>query len=388
MLVLHHPATLQHRTVEILNGKTIPAYECPERITTILEFLKEEGRHEIRDISEHDPAATSPGEENHVKLESTAALTDRFVSETHDPGYLQYLMTIHSEWVKLGVIKEDESLLPECFHVPSVAKTATNRGPPRDVLARPGFYSFDLSSGMAKGSWASIISSAELAVEAARVCVPSSTSTSPKDVMALCRPPGHHCTTNMAGGYCYVNNAVVAVHALRHFHEASRPDRPNPPKIAILDLDFHHGNGTQDYFYHDKSVVYISIHGKDEYPYYTGFPDEKGAGAGEGANWNFPLAPRSSADEYMAKVNKAMKVVKRAHPAYLVVSLGFDTYRMDPLGSFAIDTPDYATIARLVSGDSCMDGIPAVILLEGGYVLEALGPNLASFLKGWESGRY
>ncbi|PKS09315.1 hypothetical protein jhhlp_003929 [Lomentospora prolificans] len=389
MLVLHHPATLDHCTIEILNGKVIPAYECPERISTILDFLRKEGRHELHDISNQDHR-TEPRDDAGSELNGTAALTDRLIAETHDPGYVKYLRTVHSDWVRLGVIKEEESLLPECFRVPSVANTSTNRGPPRDVLALPGFYSFDLSSGISKGSWSSILASAELAVEAARACVrgpaPSSSALQ-KDVMALCRPPGHHCTTKMAGGYCYLNIAVIATHALRYFHAMSGNGQAGLPKIAILDLDFHHGNGTQDYFYRDPSVVYVSIHGKDEYPYYTGFGDETGEGAGEGANWNFPLMVHSSAKQYTNMVKQAMGIIEKAKPTYLVVSLGFDTYRMDPLGSFAIDTEDYETIARLVSEAPCLDGVPTVILLEGGYVLEALGPNLSSFLRGWESGR-
>ncbi|CAI4210940.1 unnamed protein product [Parascedosporium putredinis] len=322
MLVLHHPATLDHCIIEILNGKVIPAYECPQRISTILNTLEVEGRHELRDTSKNRQngeilSEEGPGQEGTWLSATTPVLTRRFIAESHDPGYVEYLKTIHHEWL-------------------SFLHTAISS--PRE----------------------------------------------PKDILALSRPPGHHCTTEMAGGYCYLNNSVLAVHALRHFH-ATGPGHDSvgaPPKIAILDLDFHHGNGTQDYFYRDPSVLYVSLHGKDEYPYYTGFEDEKGDGPGKGSTWNFPLSVRTSAEVYIATLRRAMGIISESKPTYLVVSLGFDTYRMDPLGSFAIDTEDYETIARTVSSDLSLKGVPAVILLEGGYVLEALGQNVGSFLRG------
>lgn len=397
MLVLHHPATLDHCIIEILNGKVIPAYECPQRISTILNTLEVEGRHELRDTSKNRQngdifSEEEPGQEGTWLSATTSVLTRRFIAESHDPGYVEYLKTIHHEWVSRGIINEDEGILPECFRVPSVSGSAGKRAPPKNPLALPGYYSFDLSASISRGSWPSIIASAELAVEAAKLSflhTATSSPREPKDILALSRPPGHHCTTEMAGGYCYLNNSVLAVHALRHFH-ATGPGGDSvgaPPKIAILDLDFHHGNGTQDYFYRDPSVLYVSLHGKDEYPYYTGFEDEKGDGPGKGSTWNFPLSVRTSAEVYIATLRRAMAIISESNPTYLVVSLGFDTYRMDPLGSFAIETEDYETIARTVSADLSLKGVPAVILLEGGYVLEALGQNVGSFLKGWEAGR-
>ncbi len=155
-------------------------------------------------------------------------------------------------------------------------------------------------------------------------------------------------------------------------------------KVAILDLDFHHGNGTQSAFYHDPTVLYVSIHGQGEYPYYTGSTDETGDGEGKGYNLNLPLPAKSSAARYLEMVDIATRKIGGFKPSCLIVSLGFDTFYLDPLGAFDLQTEDYETIARAVRGAAGVKGLPSLILLEGGYVVEKLGSNLLHFLKGWE----
>ena len=174
------------------------------------------------------------------------------------------------------------------------------------------------------------------------------------------------------------------------------PPQPPRPKIAILDLDFHHGNGTQESFYSDPDVLYVSIHGEDEYPYYTGSASETGVGPGQGMNVNLPLKARSGFEAYREKLGEGLRKITAQRPEFVVISLGFDTYSTDPLGSFKIETEDYeemaATVARSVSELLLQRGcsekeIPVLILLEGGYVIEKLGENMLSFLKGWEKTR-
>ena len=383
MLVLGDSRTLLHRTIELLNGKSTPAYESPERIRTITDALISDGSHEYREVEGQGRDRESPAPSDRPGIDT--GKISRFAQETHDAGYLAYLRTVHNQWVDLGLITKNEDVLPECYRLPSVARAGREPREPRDPSARSGYYSFDMSAGISRSSWTSIAASAGLAAEAVKTLFPNQGANPHKDVVALCRPPGHHCTTKMAGGYCYVNNAVVAVQALRHFHK----DSPGAtlPRIAILDIDFHHGNGTQDYFYHDPHVVYVSVHGEDQYPYYTGHQDERGAGDGEGANWNLPLPVGSSAEEYLERLGEAVSVLERVRPEYLVVSLGFDTYHGDPLGYFGIHTEDYERIARAIRGRACLADIPTVILLEGGYVVEALGRNLLAFLRGWEGSK-
>jgi acetoin utilization deacetylase AcuC-like enzyme len=227
-----------------------------------------------------------------------------------------------------------------------------------------------MSSGIMDKTYLSIIASANLALEAVRQLEESQID----EVVALCRPPGHHCNGHKAGGYCYVNNAAVAISEWRrHSPEA---------KIGILDVDFHHGNGTQDLFYSDPRTFYTSIHGEDEFPYYTGTEDECGEGQAIGTNLNLPLATGSSFDQYLEKLELALSALSKHEPEFLLVSLGLDTFHLDPLGNFKIDTEDYETMARIVR--QRLPSVPAVILLEGGYALEHLGNNLLSFLNGWD----
>lgn len=368
MLVLHDPTTLLHETVELLGAKLIPALESPDRIKVIVESLTKSDKHQVEYIN-----FKSASQDYHATL-------SRLLEQSHDHGYLEHIQTAHKNWVSNGLIKEDESVLPECFIFPTKIKLANGElkpKPPKDVFARPGYYSFDMSSGLCKDSWLAIEASANLAVEAARTLTKPSEAPA-NSVLALCRPPGHHCNSYMTGGYCYLNNAVVAVDAIRDFTSSN-------PRIAILDIDFHHGNGTQDVFYSDPSVLYLSIHGEDEYPYYSGFKEEIGLGAGEGFNFNYPLPTGSTFAQYLEKLKEAMSELVKFAPEYLLVSLGIDTFHLDPLGNFQIETEDYEVMASTIRGVKGILDIPSLILLEGGYVLDRLGPNLTSFLVGWEN---
>ena len=387
MLVLHDNDTLAHKTIELLGAKIIPALESPERITKILEAL-EISRHTVVQVS-LDAYTT---EEKRDKMR-------RALLKDHDPGYVAHLLTAHQAWVTAGLITQEESILPECFQF---SHRGQNQGhppiKPKDIYALAGYYAFDMSTGIMEDTYRSVVASAHLAFYGVEIAAGAdsdaktpfitgvlqfSTSERPnqyraagsQDVLALCRPPGHHCDTRRAGGYCYANNAVVAVARFLQGQPGKR--------VAILDIDYHHGNGTQEYFYDRSDVLYVSIHGQDEYPYYTGAEHETGIGDGEGFNLNLPLPPRSSMDAYMSKLGIALSRIETFAPDFLIISLGFDTYRLDPLGGFDIDTEDYRVIASRIR--QRLSGMPALILLEGGYVLEDLGKNLLAFLDGWEA---
>jgi acetoin utilization deacetylase AcuC-like enzyme len=355
--------------------------ESPERITRIHNALLEDGTHEVEDAGE--------------AVGKSKEVFESIIKASHDPGYLEHLEQAHNQWLKAGLITEDECILPECFRTPMGPHTSASKlnEPPKDIYARTGYYAFDMSTGISKGSWKSIRASAWLAYKAAHHVVMEDRREGKvvDTIFALCRPPGHHCDTNIAGGYCYINNAVIAVETIKHYaarrqanlYPKSTVSPGFPPNISILDIDFHHGNGTQDKYYANPRVQYVSIHGEDEFPYWSGFATETGTGAGAGKNVNRPLAKDSSFKEYVEQLNLAVEVVADFQPTYLVVSLGFDTFREDPLGSFDIKTEDYETIGRIIRSNDALKGIPAVILLEGGYVLESLGENVLSFLRGW-----
>lgn len=362
LAILYDPDSLLHETVELLGSKLIPAIESPARLEAILKSLHLSD-HALRSIH-----FSKAGDKSRMArlLELTSA--------NHSDGYLQHLQTVHDDWVKADLIKRDGHVLPECFTYPT--STGKSLKPPKDLFARAGYYSFDLSSGIMSESYKAIIASANLAWEGADMLsgFPSD-GTEVDTVFALCRPPGHHCDGHRIGGYCYINNAAVAVTAWRASHPNAR--------IGILDIDFHHGNGTQEIFYSDPKVMYVSIHGEDEYPYYTGAVDETGNGEGKGFNINYPLKVGSPIEEYLEKLDSGLKHLVEYETEFLIVSLGFDTFHGDPLGSFQIHTEDYTTIARTTREQ--LSGVPALILLEGGYVIEHLGENVLSFLKGWKS---
>jgi acetoin utilization deacetylase AcuC-like enzyme len=184
----------------------------------------------------------------------------------------------------------------------------------------------------------------------------------------LCRPPGHHCGTDYLGGYCYLNNAAIAAEAAV---SAGR-------RVAILDIDYHHGNGTQDIFWTRGDVPFVSIHAdpRTDYPFFWGHADETGEGAGEGANLNLPLAQGAALAEYLPALDRALERIAAHAPDLLVVSFGADTYEADPISSFRLVTRDYAVLARRIASV----GAPALIDMEGGYALDALATNVAEFL--------
>ena len=357
MLILHDSDVLSHETVELLGAKVIPALESPSRILAILEAVTK-SPHELKHIRLHDS--------NDTTFDSLVEL----IGQSHDQGYLQHIKNVFRQWREGGLIESHEHVLPECFVFTSTAGPPSQ--PPKDIYAQAGYYTFDMSSGIMDKTYLSTMASANLAVEAVRRLMCNQI----KDVTALCRPPGHHCNGFKAGGYCYVNNAAVAISEYRRSQSSNA-------KVGILDIDFHHGNGSQDIFYFDANTFYTSIHGADEFPYYTGKEDERGDGDAVGTNLNLPLETGSSFEQYLEKLELALTELSKHDPEFLVVSLGLDTFHLDPLGSFKIYTEDYEVLARIVR--QRLPNVPTVILLEGGYVVEHLGPNLLSFIQGWET---
>jgi acetoin utilization deacetylase AcuC-like enzyme len=192
-----------------------------------------------------------------------------------------------------------------------------------------------------------------------------------KKIYALCRPPGHHAETNVMGGYCYFNNAAIAAEYL------SRTGT-----VAILDIDFHHGNGTQHIFYDRQDVFYISLHADPtvKFPFISGFANETGRGEGKGYNLNFPLPLGTGNKAYDQTLNKALSQIKKYRPDFLVVSCGFDTYEGDPIGGFKLTIPFYEIMAKQINELN----VPTLIIQEGGYNVQDLGKIAYSFYKGFK----
>jgi acetoin utilization deacetylase AcuC-like enzyme len=226
----------------------------------------------------------------------------------------------------------------------------------------------DLSACIVEGTYTAALASANCALSAAEAI-----ANGERSAFALCRPPGHHAGKDYAAGYCFINNAAVAANWL-----SSRGN------VALLDVDYHCGNGTQDIFYDRADVLTISIHADPhvEYPYYAGYAHETGIGAGVGFHKNFPLEPSAGTDDarYLAALEEALSLIREFTPACLVVSAGMDIYADDPLGKIRVTTDGIGMIGRQIAALQ----LPTVILMEGGYNNDALGKNMIRFLGEFE----
>ena len=230
-----------------------------------------------------------------------------------------------------------------------------------------GRYSFDASTPLTADSYGSAYWSAQSVLAATHAVLEGD-----RTAFALCRPPGHHAGADYLGGYCYLNTAAIAAQAARDAGCA---------RVAILDVDYHHGNGTQDIFWDRSDVFYASVHADPatDYPFYWGHADEVGEGAGLGTTLNLPLPQGAGLEPFRRAQATALEAIARFAPDLLIVSLGVDTWEGDPISHFKLTTTDYAVLAADIAG--C--GWPTVVAMEGGYAVDALGANVASFLGGF-----
>ncbi len=273
----------------------------------------------------------------------------------HDEDYIDFLASCWTEWLA-SEAKDKSTLLPATF--------ALRRQPqkPTSLLGRAGYYMMDLSACIVEGTYQAALVAANCALSAAE-----SIANGQRVAFALCRPPGHHAGKDYAGGYCFINNASVAANWLS-----------SKGKVALLDIDYHCGNGTQDIFYERDDVLTISIHADPnfEYPHYWGYADETGLGKGFGFHKNFPLQKGTDDAEYLLALEEALSLIRKFEPKYLVLSAGMDIYTEDPLGTIKITTEGIGQIGKRIASL----GLPAVVVMEGGYANEMLGINVVRFL--------
>ncbi|MEZ0074221.1 histone deacetylase family protein [Planotetraspora sp. GP83] len=331
-------------SVEVQCGRAIPAFDTTARVEAILAALA--GRPEI--------TLTAPGS---YGLEP--------IRRVHGFGLIEFLRTAWASAEPPGdgidLIFAD-TFLHDRLRQGMGPLTHAGGG----ALGR---YCFDTITGVGPSTWTAAAASADTALTAAELARRGAPL-----AVGLCRPPGHHVGPDLFGGGCYLNNAGIAAQSLRD---------GGVSRVAVLDLDFHHGNGTQALFYDRADVLYASLHGDParHYPYFTGWPDETGAGEGSGYTVNLPLPPRVGVDDYLDLLETATDRVLDGGFEAVVVSLGFDTYDGDVSGDAALTTADYRRIGRHVAGL----GLPTVALLEGGYSVTALGDNLWSWIKGFRA---
>ncbi|MFL5778090.1 MAG: histone deacetylase family protein [Chloroflexota bacterium] len=338
----HDPAT------ETVLGRSIPANEVPERAERIRTALEADGGFELVPPKEHGEGP---------------------IRAVHDPGLVRFLAEAWPEARRQG--------LADC---PLIADTYPNRamfeglsvtalGRVREPVAvggRAGWWGLDSANPIVAGTYEAARAAVDVALTTADLVLAGAPV-----AYGLCRPPGHHAARSMAGGYCFFNNAAIAAEAL--VGETGQP-------VAILDVDFHHGNGTQQIFWRRGDVNYVSIHGDPvrQYPYFLGHAEETGEGEGEGANHNLPLPAGVDDAAYLDAIDRALEAIEARPGSFIVVSLGFDTYELDPLGDFALTTAVYHEVGRRVAGL----GRPLVILQEGGYHRPTLGVNVVAWLRG------
>jgi acetoin utilization deacetylase AcuC-like enzyme len=275
----------------------------------------------------------------------------------HTPDYLAFLQGVYAEHAAL--YPTEAGLFPQTF------ASRQPRRRPVGLLNQVGYYAYGVGTPLLAGTWEAAYWSAQCALTAADRVLHGA-----RVAYALCRPPGHHAGPEQYGGFCFLNNAA----SVARYLQACWPNAP----VAILDIDYHHGNGTQEIFYSDPTVLYISLHAHPDtdYPYFWGAADETGAGPGLGFNLNLPLPPHTREAEYLAALDLALASIQRFAPRYLVISAGFDIAQGDPVGSFEISISGFTAIARRIASLA----LPCVIVQEGGYQLDQLGAAACAFL--------
>ncbi|GGI09271.1 histone deacetylase family protein [Egicoccus halophilus] len=297
----------------------------------------------------------------HPRLPASA-WDDAPLLAVHDPDLVAFLRDGHAAWRAAG---GPPVMIADTFRHPRMGGGGRR---PTSPLAEPGWWCFDTATPLVEGSFAAGRAAVDVALSAAALVAEGAPA-----VYGLTRPPGHHAGADYFGGFCLFNHAAVAA---RWLTAAGR--------VTVLDLDVHHGNGTQDVFWEDPQVQYVSLHGDpaELFPYLTGFADERGAGRGRGTTLNLPLPTGTDDDAYLEALRLALEAVDAFDPATVVVSLGLDTTAEDPIGSLSLSADAFARIGAALAAL----GRPTVVLQEGGYAIDRLGPSAVAVLAGLGGG--
>lgn len=322
---------------ELNNGEWMDFAESPARLASILT--------ELPDCSAPQDHGLDP------------------ILAVHESDYIEFLRSAHDQWTAQG---RTGDAIGYAFPVRGRRPLAHDR-----IDAKLGQYGFDAASPIAAGTWEAAYWGAQTALSALDAVASGTTPQS----FAICRPPGHHCGADYYGGYCYLNNVAIAARAAQ---------KAGLGPVAILDVDYHHGNGTQDIFYEDGDVLFASIHAdpKTDYPYFWGHADEIGNGKGAGKTVNFPLPRGTTWLQYEPALESALDAVRAHGTKTLLVSYGADTFEKDPISHFKLTTQDMHRIGAKIGAL----GLPTLSVMEGGYRINALGRNVAAFIAGLEEG--
>jgi acetoin utilization deacetylase AcuC-like enzyme len=343
MITYYNHCHYQHQgKLEMYRGTLVPCFEVPDRVEHVLAELKK------RNLG---PILLPESFDDHALL------------GIHSQRYLDFLKTAWDEWVALDPANAARDALPSVWPV----RTLRSDVLPDNFAARMGLFSMDAGTPLMAGTWAAARAGADCALSAANAVAAGA-----RAAFALTRPPGHHAGADFFGGYCFLNNAALAAQHLRDQGLA---------RVAVLDIDYHHGNGTQACFYQRADVFFTSIHGdpQTEYPFFLGYADELGAAAGLGFNRNFPLPRGTGFAQWREALQQALHSIAAFGAQALVVSLGLDTFEGDPVAGFHLRSDDYLT----VGADIAAADLPTVFVFEGGYAVAEVGVNAVNVLHGF-----
>jgi acetoin utilization deacetylase AcuC-like enzyme len=340
MLTIYSTDHRLHHGVELKDGVVSASFEHPSRAETVLAQIRTTELGDVVSPDEYDNGC--------------------YVG-AHSQRYVDFLESTWREWTATGRTCQALPLVWPVRGLPSVDV-------PQFIDGKLGFFSMDAGSPINAGTWDAVRSSANSALTGLDVISRRASS-----AFALCRPPGHHAGREYMGGYCYLNNAAIAAQ-----HAVNR----GAGRVAIIDIDFHHGNGTQDIFYERDDVLFVSIHGDPtvSFPYFSGHATERGSQAGLGFNVNFPLPQNTDWDRYSWALHHSAAVIARYTPELLVVSLGVDTFEDDPISHFRLRTADFLKIGEAIAKLN----IPTLFVMEGGYMVDEIGVNAVNVLLGFE----
>ena len=345
-----------------VSGETRPSITRSQRIALVVNES-----HEIHHVRERG-YVESPVRVKSIlrELEKTElfqrhpprAYSERFLFSTHDRDYVEYFRQVCRN------LPAGQSLYPYVFPIRNTAR------PPKELAVRAGYFCIDTFTPLNVNAWKAAKGAVDCTLTAA-----TSILEGYRLAYALVRPPGHHAERRAFGGFCYFNNAAIAAQMLSDFG-----------RVAILDIDYHHGNGQQVIFYQRSDVLTVSIHGHPRfaYPYFSGFEDEVGEGEGADFNMNLPLPEQLTSDQYLAALSKAIKRVNRFQPDHLVVCVGFDTAKGDPTGTWGLSGADFSQIGQAIGRMQ----LPTLLVQEGGYRTRNIGTNARNFFSGLWSGAF
>jgi acetoin utilization deacetylase AcuC-like enzyme len=330
---------LRDAKTELYGGNLETPFECPSRAETILNAVTK--------------SALGP-------IEAPQEFGMKPVLAVHSTDFVDFLQNAWNEWREAGYRGEAiASIWP--------ARRMQERIP-RHIDGKLGYYALAAETSITEGTFPAALVAKDVALTGATQLLNGEQS-----AFSLCRPPGHHAARDLFGGYCFLNNAAIAAQYLRE---------NGAERVAILDIDFHHGNGTQDIFYERDDVLFCSLHGnpEDAFPHFLGYADETGSGAGEGFNRNYPMPPGTSFSVWSDALRDALSHMAAFAPGYIVVSLGVDAFEGDPISFFRLTSEDFRTTGKLIASL----GIPTLFVLEGGYDVKEIGTNVVNVLKGFK----